>query len=118
MQSREREVEVVPCRSVSGNLPYPWKWGPAAPRPRGRLHGGRIAAFSPPRRWWPLHPALRSRLWSVGSLPESRTGGRQRSALEARPWPAAVCPGQRRREGVEGGQAPPNDLLVLLLYTL
>jgi hypothetical protein len=90
MQSREREAEVVPCRSVGGNPAYLWKWGPAAPRPHGRLHGGRIAAFLSPCRWWPIHRALRPRPWSTGSLLDGCARHRRRSAPEARPWLVVV----------------------------
>jgi hypothetical protein len=90
MQSSEREADIVPCRPASS-----MEMGPAAPRPRGRLHGGRIAAFSYLAIMLPLRPALRLRLL-VRRLPASRL----------HPWPAAVRARDRARGAIdkEGGR--------------
>jgi hypothetical protein len=89
MQSREREADIVPCRPASS-----MEMGLAVPRPRGRLHGGQIAAFSYLAIMLPLRPALRLRLL-VRRLPASRL----------HPWPAAVRARDRAHGAIdrEGG---------------
>jgi hypothetical protein len=77
MQLREREEDIVPCRPTSS-----MEMGLAAPRPRGRLHGGRIAAFSYLAIMLSLCPAMRL-CPLVRRLPASRLHpGRWQSAQE------------------------------------